>query len=231
MRLLAAAFAPALILILRASAAPPPAQQALDAQDRAALEKIAAQSAANASQRPTDFTAQIDAALHHSFLAQLGIEVGDKGLGRRAAEAGMGPARKAIELKANDAEAHRLLGTLCGQIIPANVLAGMKYGRCAMDEVKRAIELNPKSSNAWLSRGVGNYYLPTAFGGGVKLAIQDFEKAISLDGKSAEAHLWHGIALRKDGRAKEAREALQRSLALNSNRKWAKQQLEKTPAQ
>ncbi len=231
MRLLAAAVAPALILILSAAPAPPPAQQALDAQDRAALEKIAAQSATHASKRPTDFAAQIDAALHHSFLAQLGIEVGDKGLGRRAAEAGMAPARKAIELKASDAEAHRLLGTLCGQIIPANVLAGMKYGRCAMDEVKRAIELNPKSSAAWLSRGVGNYYLPTAFGGGVKLAIQDFEKAIQLDAKSAEAHLWYGIALRKDGRAKEAREALQRSLALNPNRKWAKQQLEKTPAQ
>ena len=29
-----------------------------------------------------------------------------------------------------------------------------------MNEVKKAIELNPKSASAWLSRGVGNYYLP-----------------------------------------------------------------------
>jgi tetratricopeptide (TPR) repeat protein len=208
-----------------------PGQKALDEQDRKALEQIAAQSSAAAAKKPADFGAQIEAALQHSLLAQLGIEIGDKPLGRRAAEAGMGPAKKAIELKPTDAEAHRLLGTLCGQVIPANVMAGLKYGRCAMDEVKKAIELNPKSSSAWMSRGVGNYYLPEAFGGGVKLAIQDFEKAIQLDGRSAEAHLWYGIALRKSGRHGDARKALARSLELNPQRKWAKQQLEKTPAQ
>ena len=226
--------AAAAILLLGAagtSTTPPPAQQALNGQDRAGLEKLAAQSGAAAAKQQDDFSLQMEAALQHSLLAQLGIELGDKGLGRRAAESGMTPARRAIELKPNDAEAHRLLGTLCGQIIPANILAGMKYGRCAMDEVKRAIELNPKSSNAWLSRGVGNYYLPEAFGGGVKLAIGDFEKAIQLDAKSAEAHLWLGIALRKAQRFPEARKALARSIELNPQRKWSKQQLEKIPPQ
>lgn len=206
------------------------AQHALNEQDRPALEKIAAGSAAAASAKPTDFAAQMEGAMHQSMLAQLAIEVGDKSMGRRAAEAGMGPARTAIELKPNDAEPHRLLGTLCGQVIPANPLSALKYGRCAMDEVKKAIELNPNSSAAWLSRGVGNYYLPEAFGGSVRQAILDFEKAIQLDGKSAEAHLWRGIALRKSGNAAEARKAIERSLALNPQRKWAKQQLEKTPA-
>jgi Flp pilus assembly protein TadD len=76
---------------------------------------------------------------------------------------------------------------------------------------------------------VGNYYLPPAFGGGVALAIRDFREAIRLNPKSAEAHLWLGIGLRKAGRNEEARTALQRSLELNPNRLWAKQQLEKTP--
>ena len=100
-----------------------------------------------------------------------------------------------------------------------------------MDEVKKAIELNPRSAGAWLSRGVGNYYLPEAFGGGLVLALQDIDKAIQLDGKSAEAQLWRGLALRKAKKPAEARKAFERSLALNPNRKWAKQQLEKTPAQ
>lgn len=208
---------------------PDPATKALDEQNRAALEAVATSSGAAAVKKPADAKAQLQAALHQSMLAQLGIELGDKGLGKRAAEAGMNPARKAIELQPKNAEAHRLLGTLCGQVIPANVLSAMKYGRCAMDEVKQAIALDPKSSSAWLSRGVGNYYLPEAFGGGVKLAIQDFEKAIQLDAKSAEAQLWLGIALRKAGRNAEARTALSKSLALNPQRKWAKQQLEKTP--
>ncbi len=220
----------AVTLLLGAAASMPTADRALDEQDRASLEKIAGESGAAAARKPADFAAQMEAALHQSMLSQLAIELGDKPTGRRAAEAGMGPARKALELKPTDAEAHRLLGTLCGQVIPANPLSALKYGRCAMDEVKKAIELNPKSAGAWLSRGVGNYYLPEAFGGGVHLAIQDFDKAIQLDGKSAEAHLWRGIALRKSGNTVEARKALERSLALNPRRKWAKQQIEKLPA-
>jgi tetratricopeptide (TPR) repeat protein len=220
-----------LLALLLLMTAPPTAQRALNEQDRAALEKIAGESLAGAEKKPADFTAQMEAALHQSLLAQLAIEIGDKPMGRHAAEAGMAPARRAVDLKPNDAEAHRLLGTLCGQVIPANPLSALKYGRCAMDEVKKAIELNPNSSNAWLSRGVGNYYLPEAFGGSVKQAIQDFEKAIQLDGKSAEAQLWRGIALRKSGNAADARKAIERSLKLNPDRKWAKQQLDKTPAQ
>ena len=60
------------------------------------------------------------------------------------------------------AEHHRILGTLCGQVIPGNVLAGLKYGRCALDSINKAIELDPKSAIAYVSRGVGNYYLPAA---------------------------------------------------------------------
>lgn len=208
-----------------------PAEQALDAQDRAKLEQIAAQAASGAGQRSTDSGAQYEAALAQSTLAQLAIETGDKRLGRTAAGAGIQFARKAIDLKPGTAEYHRILGTLCGQVIPANVLAGLKWGRCAADEVKKAAQLNPKSAKVWLSQGVGNYYLPASFGGGVGKAVEDLRRAIQLDPKLAEAHLWLGVALRKAGKNPEARQALEKSLALNPNRKWAKQQLERTPAQ
>ena len=98
-----------------------------------------------------------------------------------------------------------------------------------MDEVSKAIELNPKTAENWLSRGVGNYYLPSALGGGVDKAIRDFEKASSLDPKLPEAQMWLGIALRKSGRNAEARKALEKAVALKPARVWAKQQLEKTP--
>ena len=70
-----------------------------------------------------------------------------------------------------------------------------------------------------------------AFGGGPDLALKDFQKAIQLDPKLAEAHLWMGIALRKLNRNGEARSALNKALQLNPDRVWTKQQLEKTPAQ
>jgi tetratricopeptide (TPR) repeat protein len=207
-----------------------PVERALDAQDRAALEKLAAAATAAAQSRPTDANAQYQAALAQSTLAQLALELGDKGLGKSAAEAGIRAAQRAVERKPGEAEYHRILGTLCGQVIPANVLAGLKWGRCAMDEVNKAVELAPKSALAWLSRGVGNYYLPSAFGGGAEKAIADLEKAVSLDPALADAHLWLGIALRKAARNAEARKAIQRSLELNPGRKWTIQQLEKTPA-
>jgi Flp pilus assembly protein TadD len=71
--------------------------------------------------------------------------------------------------------------------------------------------------------------LPSQLGGGVETAIADFRKAIDLDPNNAEAWLWLGISLRKENKNAEARKALQKALALNPNRVWVKQQLEKTP--
>ena len=96
-------------------------------------------------------------------------------------------------------------------------------------DLNRAIELDPKSSMAYLSHGVGNYYLPQAFGGGIDLAIKDFRKAIELNPKNADAWLWLGVALRRSNQPAEAQKAFEQSLQINPNRAWARQQLEKTP--
>jgi tetratricopeptide (TPR) repeat protein len=224
MRLLAA------ILFLAGTMAGQELEDARDQQDRAALEKQIASLRAAAEKEPSSASAHYKLALAQSYLSEVALELRDRSQAKTSAEAGLHAARRAVELKPDDAEHHRILGTLCGQVIPANVLAGLRYGRCALDSIKQALEINPKSSNAWLSRGVGNYYLPESFGGGVNLAIEDFRKAIQLNPKSADAHLWLGIALRKAGHNSEARKALERSVELNPRRNWTRQQLEKTPA-
>lgn len=205
-------------------------ETARNRQDRAALDRLSAEFAAAAAAQPNDAGAQYRAALAYSYLAAVTMEMKDKGGSRRAAEAGIPAAEKAVALAGNVAEHHRILGTLCGQVIPANVIAGLKYGRCALDRINKAIELDPKSAAAHLSRGVGNFYLPPAFGGGMEVAIGDFQKALQLDPKLSEAHLWLGIALRELNRNAEARQSLSRAVQLNPDRVWAKQQLEKTPA-
>jgi tetratricopeptide (TPR) repeat protein len=165
-------------------------------------------------------------------MAEVSTELRDKVQARAASEAGMKFAEHAVALKGGVAEYHRILGTLCGQAAAAaGGLGALKYGRCALDEVNKAVELDPKASLNYLSRGIGNYYLPAAFGGGVELAVKDFEKAIEIDVRSADAHLWLGIALRKLNREADARKALAKAVELNPARAWAKQQLEKTPAQ
>jgi tetratricopeptide (TPR) repeat protein len=204
-------------------------ESARDKQDRPALEKLAQQ--ANAAAKQNDASSLYRAALAESYVAEVAIEVKDNNGARTAAEAGIKSAEKAVALQPKNSEYHRLLGTLCGQVLPAAKLMGMKYGRCALDSVNKAIELDPKLAENYLARGVGNYYLPSAFGGGVDLAIKDFEKAASLNPKLAEAYLWLGVAQRKAGHNAEARKAFQKSIELNPNRVWAKQQLDKTPAQ
>ncbi len=203
--------------------------KARDAQNRGALERLASQFSAAAAKQPNDTSIQYRLALAESYVAEVAMETGDKNAARAAAEEGIKAAQRITTASPAMAEYHRVLGTLCGQVIPANVLVGLKYGSCARDEVNKAVELDPKSSANYLSRGVGNYYLPPSFGGGADVAIKDFEKAIVLDPRSSEAHLWLGLALRKANRNAEARRELQRSLELDPARAWAKQQLAKTP--
>lgn len=202
---------------------------ARDAQDTAKLEALIAPLADAAASSTNDAPAQYRLALARSYLAEVAMELRDKARAKVTAEAGIQAAERAVALAGNVAEHHRILGTLCGQVIPVNVLFGLKYGRCATDAVNKAIQLDPKSSSAYLSRAVGNYYLPEGLGGGAQLALRDCQKAIELNPKSAEAHLWLGIMLRKLNRNEEARAAIRRSLELNPRRVWAKQQLEKTP--
>lgn len=218
-----------LSLVLAATAAD--LTTARDLQDKEALRQAIAELSRAAQKKPDDAGAYYRLALGHSYLSAVAFETKDKALAETAAEAGIRAAERAVALQAGVADHHRILGTLCGQIIPANMLSALKYGKCAKESIDKALQLDPASSDAHVSRGVGNYYLPAVFGGGVEPAVRDFEKAIELNPKSAEAHLWLGIALRRMKRNAEARAAIGKSLEINPRRVWAKQQLEKTPAQ
>ena len=205
-------------------------KQARDRQDLPALEKIIAQDeqAAKANEKSAD--AQYQLALANSYAAEVAMEMRDKRKAEAFAEAGIDAAQKAVAANESNAEYHRMLGGLCGQVIPASPLfGGMKYGQCAQQELSKAIQLDGKLAMAYVSRGVGYTYLPASFGGGVDLALKDFNKAISLDPNLAEAYLWKGVALRKVARNAAARKAFEKALQLDPNRLWAKQELAKTP--
>jgi tetratricopeptide (TPR) repeat protein len=204
---------------------------ARDRQDLAALDRVIAGSkAAAADAKAAD--AQYRLALANSYAAEVAMELHDKRKSEAYAQAGMDPAQKALADDGGNAEYHRLMGQLCGQVIPANPLMGaLKFGPCARDEITKALQLNDKLALAYVSRGVGSYYLPASMGGGVDVALKDFDKAVALDPKLSEAYLWKGVTLRKANRNAEARKALEQALRLNPARLWTKQQLEKIPAQ
>jgi tetratricopeptide (TPR) repeat protein len=212
-----------------AAAAPSALDVARDQQDRAALQKMVNDAADAAAKAPNDAEAQYRMALASSYLAEVALEVKDKKQAEEAAERGVKAAERAVALKPEEARYYVVLGTLCGQVVPSNVLAGLSYGKRAKDAIDKAIQKDPKSSKAYEARGVGNYYLPAALGGGYDLAVADFRKAVELDSKNAEAYLWLGLSLRKQNKDGEARHAFEQSLALDPGRVWTKAQLEKTP--
>lgn len=201
-----------------------------DHQERRELESRAAALQAAAEKRPGDADGWYRGAVAYSYAAEVAMEMGDKGGSKRSAEAGVAMADKAIDINGHSGEYYRILGTLCGQIVPANPMAGILiYGKKAKEALDKAVAMDPRSSQAFLAHGVGYYYLPENFGGGPDNAIKDFQRAIALDPKSAEAYLWMGIALRKQNQYAKAHEALAKSLALDPERAWTKQQLAKTP--
>jgi len=203
--------------------------KARDRQDRTVLQNIVNEARASAEKEPKDAAAQYRLALAESYTAEVAIEIRDKPAAKNAAQAGIDAAERAVALKPDVAEYQRILGTLCGQIISGNSMSALKYGKCALDAVNKAIELDPKSSLNYVSHGVGNYYMPPAFGGGMDQAAKDFRKAIDLNPKNADAWLWLGITLRRSNQPEEARKAIARSVELNPDRVWARQQLDKTP--
>jgi tetratricopeptide (TPR) repeat protein len=203
-----------------------------DSQDRPGLDARAMALHAAADKTPNDAAGWYRSAIAYSYAAEVAMEVRDKGAAQRAAEAGAADAEKAIALNGKNADYYRVLGTLYGQVIPANpILGALSYGKRAKDALDKAIEMDPKSPKAFIAHGVGYYYLPSNFGGGPDNAIKDFKQAIALDPKSADAYLWMGIALKKQNQNAPAREALTKSLQLDPDRAWTKDQLAKTPAQ
>jgi len=204
---------------------------ARDRQDLSSLDACIGKSKQAAQADPKKADLQYQLALAYSYAAEVATELHDKKKAESYAENGMESAKQALASNNGNAEYHRLLGDLCGQVIPANPLLGaLKYGQCARDEIEKAIQLDAKLALAYVSQGVGNYYLPSSMGGGIGLALKDFDKAISLNSNLAEAYLWKGIALRKAGRNGEARQVLEKALQLDPNRLWVRQQLDKTPA-
>jgi len=212
-------------------AAPGALENARDRQDRPALEREVSALSAAAEKAPHDAEAQYRAALASSYLAEVSLELRDKNQAERAAEDGIRAAERAIALNGRNSEYYRVMGTLCGQAAAGGMLAALSYGKRAREAIDKALELDPKSARAYLARGVGNYYLPEAFGGGASVAIPDFRKAAELDSTSAEAYLWLGLALRKEHHNSEARQAFEKAAHLDPDRIWIRQQLEKTPAQ
>src|SRR3954453_13004885 len=82
--------------------------------------------------------ALLQTALLNSWLCEVLYGSNDTQGVKRAAQAGIDAAERAVRLAPNSSEAHRLLGDLLGQLIPHVFAGGVRYGARSTREMERA---------------------------------------------------------------------------------------------
>jgi tetratricopeptide (TPR) repeat protein len=141
---------------------------------------------------------------------------------KQAAKAGVAAAEKAVALNPKSSEAHQLLGDLLSQLIPHVFGGGMRYGKRSTDELDKAIELDPKNINAYVSRAISYYYTPDAFGGSKSKAVEMLKMAVEIDSLSDSPHIWLAIFHLDAGRSDEAFSEINLALGANPDRVFTK---------
>ncbi|NGX16576.1 tetratricopeptide repeat protein [Wenzhouxiangella sp. XN24] len=125
----------------------------------------------------------------------------------------------------SDADLMALRGGIEGMLIgTGGFLKGMRLGPRSARAIQFALTLDPSSATAWYMEGVGLYWRPRIFGGSNSLALDALDRAIELFGQSAddpvagwglaEAHVWCGEILYKEGKYESAARAFSAALAV-----------------
>lgn len=194
------------------------------ARDRASVEELQ-KITANAKKEAAEtnsFEAYLRLALFQSWLCEAIEARQDNTLFKKAAEEGVAAAEKAAELNPKSSEAHHLLGDLLNQLIPHVFGGGMKYGKRATDAMDKAIELDPKNVDAYVSRAISYYYTPDAFGGGKAKAIEMLKRAVAINARADSPHIWLALFYMDAGQKKEALSEILLARKLNPERVFIK---------
>ncbi len=142
-------------------------------------------------------------------------------------------AKKAINLDPNNAEAYFELARAQGRLAQyAGVFQSLGMAKDMKVNLDKAVSLNPKLAGAYVALGLWNANLDT---GGLKGSIaaqqtgaskanvaSNFDKAFKLEPTVNTHHLEYANALIVQGNKTEARNQLQKAIALPAETYWAK---------
>jgi tetratricopeptide (TPR) repeat protein len=193
------------------------ARQARDHASVEDLQRIVAKAQKEAADKKS-FEAYMRLAQFEVWMCEAAEARGNNLLFKQAAEAGVAAAEKAVALNPKSSDAHQLLGDLLSQLIPHVYGGGMRYGQRSTDELDKAIELDPKNVNAYVSRAISYYYTPDSFGGSKSKAVEMLKKAVEIDSLSDSPHIWLAIFHLDGGRRDEALSEINLALRANPDR-------------
>lgn len=201
--------------------------QARQARDRGDVETLQTifRSTREEAGRSDNFDNNLRVALYANYLCEAAQDHENSKVVKQATQAGVAAAKRAVQLKAESSEAHRLEGELLGELIPHVFAGGMRYGKQSTEEIEKAIKLDPQNANACVARGIGYFFTPKTFGGDKDKAIEMMKKAIATAPSSdaAEtAHIWLARIYQSLGKSDPSAMEIQEALAMNPERLFAK---------
>lgn len=209
-----------------AQAAPSAGRRARDRGDVTGLQALVATATSHAAgaRSAAAFTtvAQLDA-----WLCEAALDQGKAGVCTKAATDGAAAAKQAIALNPKSSDAYRLRGTLLGQLIAnGGMMAGMRYGMEATNDLDTAIRLDPRSAPAYVARAISYFYTPDAFGGSKPKAIASLRKAIALAPGYDTPHIWMAQVLLATKQPAAALGEAQAAVKLDPDRVFARHVLQ-----
>lgn len=143
--------------------------------------------------------------------------------------------KKLLKTDPGNAEALALRGSVLGERIHG-FFRGMFLGPKASKSLRRAAEIAPENPRVALQRGIGWYFTPKAFGGGMEAAEAKLRRALELfrhEDESApwpnwgrvDAFAWLGRLLAEKGEVSQARDLYEQALAIDPEHAWIRDEL------
>ena len=125
------------------------------------------------------------------------------------------------------------MSSIDGQLIGRDPSRAMELGMASQSASQAALTRGPTNPRVWLVRGMGALYTPEEYGGGLKPAMDQLERAIALFAKDtpkpgepswgrAEAYAWLGQVYEKSGDKTKAADAYKTALSIAPDYAFAK---------
>ena len=197
----------------------PAARKSRDRAEVAQLQKLV-ENVRREAEETKRFESYLRLALFNVWLCEAAEAHQNTEVFKRAAEGGVEAAEKAVELNPQSSEAHQLLGDLLNQLIPHVFGGGMRYGKRSTDELDKAIELDPKNADAYVSRAISYYYTPESFGGSRQKAFELLTKAVEIDPQTDAPHIWLAMFHLEAGRTRDAQREINLARRANPGRSF-----------
>jgi hypothetical protein len=129
-----------------------------------------------------------------------------------------------LESLPDSSERYRLEADLLGTMIRSK-FQGVKYQARLEESIARALELDDRNANAWVSHARRPLFAPVRHGGDVARALEYLDRALEIDSEHVQAVLFRGVAHSKLGNATLADADWALALELNPNTAQARDRL------